>query len=1510
MKLFILFIFFFISKIVSINDFYEPFDYSNENTDNIIEISFDDKNGMEYNIDPTIPYVFSIENENYRYSFTTNLRDKNILFFYNATKELEPVPKEYFFKLGEKIYVINNYDLTETINVKIFALPQYRQLNCFETINENQYFFIEVRERSIAYFDSFDRNSKIYISNNTQKDIKIDDKKINGEFIEIEPDITYFIKNELYENTISVFKKYLYPLNLNNTEINIINDTINYLYLKTNVTITLNFEKNDFVLSMLLSSKTVNSDIIVISDKETYHIDKDDYFSHKIIKNEVKTIKLAVNKNDAFLEFLTGVPQNEIQILEEPPREHYKIDKNIINIEIMKTQKNFKLELFSEDGADFYYSLSFGELIWEEEEEYENIYTSSSNTKIQSKGNKINLEFDALFKFLQAPKLSFSIFIDKNTEQNIYISFELFFSDIDDSLKKPFDKEIYNEEIDDFKELFDIYVYSDIANNSPMIPGIQHQKINLSEEINIEDINTLESIYELYQYLKQKTSLTKDLHFNLQLNNDLEFYAFLPFNFIIKKDNKNEFRIFIEKNEYFEEFDIKEKEFIESHLNIPIKKINNIDPFDYIQNWSQFSSVKNPHAQFTFLFDRIPNFSLSNFPIYLWDIANEYEFDDNKIIRMKYKIDKREKNNLQFNTYFMNMRKNKRYLFEMPSLGERKENLKENILNNEEVLNWNFKVENDGLYLKCRVDEKNKVNVLVQNSFSINYLKAMRTILSCGQLFYSNNYPLIIIESNNNGGNSLLAKVMIQVFSILNVERSYNSFKSSFKKYYNNNVKEKIQLLDPESCALVDLMDIKEEIDYYDDNSEIKHNRTKRMLENNLQHRKALNHFREKYINSSFLKKPNEIIIFTDSFSFSSTSTLIKGFQKIGGAIIVGYFGNPKIQGTDLFDSSQSDSAIYQTNKIIGDFIVETVTSQEIFDDYKGENPIPREYTFNPVDFRVDIYSKYSDDIYNNFIEEANNIFNKFKDENYCNSKNEEFIIPDENCRNLGENLHGGYKCKKDKDEWDKSKCIPFYCDIGYYYDKYEQKCIKECPYENEVIFLYENNYSNEFNIKKNEKYEIFTYNPDNYYYFFKVSHNSIYREHAKKSVSRIYFHYPEDENDYISIINNGVSTNDIQVKIDTIKIDFDLNQIKTDLLNLDYFFIPEKKNLYILEFNNDHILYLKEYFKNEVKFAQFKDEMTFDDIININKNYFTYLTGDILLIKKNEIYIIYFDHDISEQNIIQFFLWKEESDKEISLSNDFQQNYLYLKTNNIYKFENNENKNILFKLSRKTLNSEIKLSDEIILNKDNIYYNISSQNNFELSINKESAFIEVLYNYIDSYDELNFEKLEFNLSKAFNVIRIPKQNYKNKIIKFEIIGNDNPEYLIIYGYTIFPYFPNLKTEKYITSKKFNFDIEEPYPDSLTLMKNESYYVLIGIKNNEKLNLTIKIENNPDEKEEENKGLSWWEITLITVGSIVFIILIIILIIFLIRYLKAKKSKLSKNKIEETENSDEKKELI
>ena len=47
------------------------------------------------------------------------------------------------------------------------------------------------------------------------------------------------------------------------------------------------------------------------------------------------------------------------------------------------------------------------------------------------------------------------------------------------------------------------------------------------------------------------------------------------------------------------------------------------------------------------------------------------------------------------------------------------------------------------------------------------------------------------------------------------------------------------------------------------------------------------------------------------------------------------------------------------------------------------------------------------------------------------------------------EHAHGGYTCG-DNGEWNRTKCQAFYCDIGYYYDTYQKKCIEDlCTKEN-----------------------------------------------------------------------------------------------------------------------------------------------------------------------------------------------------------------------------------------------------------------------------------------------------------------------------------------------------------------------------------------------------------------------------------------------------------------------------
>ena len=74
-------------------------------------------------------------------------------------------------------------------------------------------------------------------------------------------------------------------------------------------------------------------------------------------------------------------------------------------------------------------------------------------------------------------------------------------------------------------------------------------------------------------------------------------------------------------------------------------------------------------------------------------------------------------------------------------------------------------------------------------------------------------------------------------------------------------------------------------------------------------------------------------------------------------------------------------------------------------------------------------------------------IFKKYNEDQECNPDNELLLFePDNNsCYNF-ENIphaHGGYQCDKGTKKWNTT-CKPFYCDIGYYFDTYQNKCIED----------------------------------------------------------------------------------------------------------------------------------------------------------------------------------------------------------------------------------------------------------------------------------------------------------------------------------------------------------------------------------------------------------------------------------------------------------------------------------
>ena len=148
---------------------------------------------------------------------------------------------------------------------------------------------------------------------------------------------------------------------------------------------------------------------------------------------------------------------------------------------------------------------------------------------------------------------------------------------------------------------------------------------------------------------------------------------------------------------------------------------------------------------------------------------------------------------------------------------------------------------------------------------------------------------------------------MHQLFQMRTVDRSYFSFiiSSASKQYFKGKIWEQTNVKTCESVKSYD--DYKEVTDHYNHNGlKVDHIRSEAVDLLPFFYRALLREFREKYLNDEslkkYLKRPTDIIIFTDSYSFSATCGLIKGFQNTGGAIIVGYFGNPKKEGIDSFD--------------------------------------------------------------------------------------------------------------------------------------------------------------------------------------------------------------------------------------------------------------------------------------------------------------------------------------------------------------------------------------------------------------------------------------------------------------------------------------------------------------------------------------------------------------------------------------------------------------------------------
>ena len=599
------------------------------------------------------------------------------------------------------------------------------------------------------------------------------------------------------------------------------------------------------------------------------------------------------------------------------------------------------------------------------------------------------------------------------------------------------------------------YAYNEISKNPPQpyFDKNYHNKVDIQNCLNQMNLTRI-SFYDFYRNLLQIISEFKDLHIDIYFNNNIIFhvlknlYAICPIKFEIIKVNE-EYQIVCKLNQYYHYYNDKLMDLIQDNYNkkIYIESINTLNPFDFIDNFcGNIGKTKNPHGSFSHKFNAHYGYNLAVFPLGKQDLELEILYSNGNKINLNYiflsTFDLSQLSKLiykkNFNVddilfkEFMHKEKYTNFNHKLKLSKLQKEYNK--YLNKYEIksnnkdkkdIKWDYQNNNDiNNVLKCRTDEINKVNVYyIQSFISDNKKLYVETFLNCLSLFDKNKYPIIVILNKNDGGYPDLAKLMIELISPFVSITKYIANKKYQKYFYERDI---IEINYGENITGY-LTEPVEDLVWL--NNEI------------IRHKKKIKNKR----------KPTDILIFTDGYSFSAAATFIKYMQYYGGSITAGYFGNPKLNDIP-FDSGQSSSSVFNNDtlyfisnsyKILSDkynINMNMPGDQHFFDDLNLTHPL--EYLVTPVDERVNIFYHYKDAYYDLFIKEALKIFNKYKTR--CNPNNIKLVYLDEDKnKNKSEYGHsfGGYKCGNDgfwSDEY-----VTLFCGVEYVFNHHLNKCIK-----------------------------------------------------------------------------------------------------------------------------------------------------------------------------------------------------------------------------------------------------------------------------------------------------------------------------------------------------------------------------------------------------------------------------------------------------------------------------------
>lgn len=287
---------------------------------------------------------------------------------------------------------------------------------------------------------------------------------------------------------------------------------------------------------------------------------------------------------------------------------------------------------------------------------------------------------------------------------------------------------------------------------------------------------------------------------------------------------------------------------------------------------------------------------------------------------------------------------------------------------------------------------------------------------------------------------------------------------------------------------------------------------------------------------------------------------------------------------------------------------------------------------------------------------------------------------------------------------------ILFFC----IYQLYECEIITNINDNYEEITLTEDWNQHKFNVT-NSAYK-FINNNINLIYIFESQANSTLTIHDEdsnglKTLNILRY------NSYLTVNKSGV--NPETIKISSISS----TNVNIQLLlgnNYDNLYLKQKfTNIRIIEAKDNLIATFDSFDENtEVYFRKYTEDIAPKDFFPINKYLFDKINikDDIIKLEKDSTYIIINDVTEFYFSSLEFFITQENSrSTDINLDKN-NETYLYLNTDKNYKLNLDQTENSrLIKLSRKTINSKITINDNIVLNKENMYYKIENNNDLNL---------------------------------------------------------------------------------------------------------------------------------------------------------------------------------------------------